>query len=351
MLNEVKSRYAGKSIISIIIVLMFSTSLFSQGFLSDVSKRATTAAPFLSIGQGARAISMGSAFVAVTDDPSAIFWNPAGITKTENVGFMVDHTRWIADINYNFMALTYNLGNLGVVGMSFTISDIDEMNVTTVEKPEGTGETFGVTDAAFSLAWAIQLTDEFAIGFNPKFIYQSIWKMSATAVAIDMGVQYVTPFDGMILAMSISNFGTRMKLEGNSALIIYDPDPNSTGNNGNIPAYLQTDTWDLPLNFRVGVAYQPVNIEDHSLTLAVDALHPSDNYESVNVGAEYTFMNVFSFRGGYKSLFLDASEETFALGFGIKKQVLGNITLYFDYSYQDFGRLSDIQKFSFGLSF
>ena len=340
-----------KSIVFTIILLAATSSLFSQGFLSDVSKRATTAAPFLSIGQGARAIGMGSAFVGVSDDPSAIFWNPAGITKTQNFGFMVDHTKWIADINYNFMALTYNLDDFGVIGMSFTISDIDEMNVTTVEQPEGTGETFGVTDAAFSIAWAIQLTDNFAIGFNPKFIYQSIWKMSATAIAIDMGAQYVTPFDGIVLAMSISNFGTRMKLEGNSSLVIYDPNPNSTGNNGNIPAYLQTDSWDLPLNFRVGLAYQPVNTEDHRITLAIDALHPSDDYESINTGAEYTFMNTFSIRGGYKSLFLDGSEESLALGFGIKKQMLGNITLSFDYSYQDFGRLSDIQKFSLGVSF
>jgi opacity protein-like surface antigen len=105
------------------------------------------------------------------------------------------------------------------------------------------------------------------------------------------------------------------------------------------------------LIFRVGVAYDPIKSEDHHLTLALDALHPSDNYESVNVGAEYTFMNLLSLRGGYKSLFLDSSEETFALGFGIQKQIIGNITLSFDYSYQDFGRLSDIQKFSFGMKF
>ena len=340
-----------KSIISTIIVLILSTSLFSQGFISDVSKRGTTAAPFLSIGQGARATGMGSAFVAVSDDASALFWNPAGIAKTKGVGFMVDHTQWIADIDYNFMALAYNLGDFGVIGMSFTISDIDEMNVTTVENPEGTGEKFGVTDAAFSLAWAIQLTDKFAIGFNPKFVYQSIWKMTATALAIDMGVQYITPFDGMVLAMCISNFGTRMKLEGNSALIIYDPDKNSTGNNGNIPAYLQTDTWDLPLNFRVGVSYEPIKMDNNRLLVSVDALHQSDNYENVNVGAEYTFSDFISLRGGYKSLFLQDSEESFSLGFGLKQLVLGNVSILLDYAYQDFGRLSDIQKFTVAINF
>jgi long-subunit fatty acid transport protein len=340
-----------KSIITITIVLILSTSLFSQGFISDVSKRGTTAAPFLSIGQGARATGMGSAFVAVSDDASSLFWNPAGITKTKGVSFMVDHTNWIADINYNFMALTYNLGDFGTIGMSFTISDIDEMNVTTVENPEGTGESFGVTDAAFSLAWAIQLTDKFAIGFNPKFIYQNIWKMTATAIAIDMGVQYVTPFDGMVLAMSISNFGTKMKMEGNSALVIYDPNENSTGNNGNIPAYLQTDSWDLPLNFRVGVSYEPIKIDDNKFLISVDALHQSDNYENVNVGAEYTFKEFISLRGGYKSLFLDNSEETFTLGFGLKQLIIGNVSIILDYAYQDFGRLSDIQKFSVAINF
>ncbi|OGU28379.1 MAG: hypothetical protein A2057_08975 [Ignavibacteria bacterium GWA2_35_9] len=340
-----------KSIISTIIVLILSTSLFSQGFISDVSKRGTTAAPFLSIGQGARATGMGSAFVAVSDDASALFWNPAGIAKTKGVGFMVDHTQWIADIDYNFMALAYNLGDFGVIGMSFTISDIDEMNVTTVENPEGTGEKFGVTDAAFSLAWAIQLTDKFAIGFNPKFVYQSIWKMTATALAIDMGVQYITPFDGMVLAMCISNFGTRMKLEGNSTLIIYDPDENSTGNNSNIPAYLQTDTWDLPLNFRVGVSYEPIKMDNNRLLVSVDALHQSDNYENVNVGAEYTFSDFISLRGGYKSLFLQDSEESFSLGFGLKQLVLGNVSILLDYAYQDFGRLSDIQKFTVAINF
>jgi hypothetical protein len=175
--------------------------------------------------------------------------------------------------------------------------------------------------------------------------------MNASSVAVDLGVQYRTPFDDMILAMSISNFGTKMRLDGNTTLVLFDSDPNSSGNNDKIPAYLETNDWALPLIFRVGVAYDPIKSENHKLTLALDALHPSDNYESVNVGGEYTFMDLLSIRGGYQSLFLDEAEQTFALGFGIKKQIIGNVTLYFDYAYQDFGRLSDIQKFSFGMSF
>jgi long-subunit fatty acid transport protein len=338
-------------IFTIAIIIILTTSLFPQDFVSNVSKRGTVAAPFLSIGQGTRAMGMGSAFVAVADDPSALYWNPAGITKVQRAGFLVDHTEWIADLKYNFLGFTYNMGNLGTIGASFTTSDYGDMDVRTVDQPEGTGETFSVRDAAFSLAWAIQLTDNFAIGFNPKFIYQGIWKMSATAIALDMGVQYVTPFDGIVLAMSISNFGTKMQLQGNSSLVLYDPDPNTSGNNGNIPAYLQTDNWELPLNFRVGLAYEPIKTDMHRITIAMDALHVSDNYESVNVGGEYTFNDFFSIRGGYKSLFLKDSEETFSLGAGLKQLLLGNVAVQFNYAYQDFGRLNNIQKFSLIVTF
>jgi long-subunit fatty acid transport protein len=335
----------------LIIICIALPQAFAQGFISDVSKKGTTAAPFLTIGQSARAIGMGSAFVGAVNDVSSIYWNPAGLTKAEGINVMFDHTMWIADIKYNYLAASYNLGDLGVIGFSFTGSDIGEMNVTTIAKPEGTGETFSATQAAFSIAYAIQLTDNFSIGFNPKFIYESIWRMDANAFAMDLGVQYITPFDGAILAMSIANFGTSMKLLGNSNLVLHDLDPENSGNNGDIPAYLETNSWALPLTFRVGVAYSPIKSEMHKLMLAVDAMHPSDNYESVNIGTEYAYNDFLFFRAGYKSLFLNNSEESFSLGFGIKQLLVGNVSFKIDYAYQDFGRFSDIQKFSLTISF
>ncbi len=336
---------------TLLIIILLSVAAFGQGFVSDVSKKGTTAAPFLSISQSARATGMGSAFVGVADDPSAVYWNPAGLAKLQGVGVLFDHTMWIADVSYNFLAAHYSLGDMGTLGLSFTTSDIGEMNVTTEDEPSGTGEVFSANDAAVSVAYAVQLTDNFSIGFNPKFVYQSIWKMSAMAFAVDLGVQYRTPFDGMILAMSISNFGSKMKLDGNSSLVLHDLDPTSTGNNGKIPAYLETEEWALPLNFRVGVAYDPINTENHKLIVALDAAHPNDNYESINVGAEYTYNDFISIRGGYKSLFLQNSEETFALGFGLKQLLIGNVAIKLDYAYQDFGRLSNVQKFSVAIFF
>ncbi len=337
--------------ITVLLIFFTASATFAQLFVSDVSKKGTTAAPFLSIAQGARATSMGSAFVSISDDQSAMFWNPAGLAKTSGFGIMFDHTKWLADVSYNYLAASYNLGDLGVIGMSFTTSNYGEMNVTTIEEPNGTGETFSARDVSFSLAYAINLTDNFCIGFNPKVVYQSLWKMGATAFAMDIGVQYRTPFEGIILAAAITNFGTKMQLSGNSNLILVDLDLTSGGNNDQIPAYLETQSWSLPLNFRVGLGYTAEFNEYNKLTVAVDAMHPSDNYECINAGAEYLFMNLLALRGGYSSLFQKDAEGGLTLGVGVKQEILGNLGLRFDYAYQDFGRLKDIQKFTVGITF
>ncbi|MBN1302530.1 MAG: PorV/PorQ family protein [Melioribacteraceae bacterium] len=335
----------------IVLLLVVIPSMLMAQFVSDVSKRGTTAAPFLTISQGARATGMGSAFVAVADDPSAIFWNAAGIARLEQNGVTFDHTKWFADIGYNFAAITYNLGSFGTLGASFISSTVDEMDVTTIEEPEGTGETFGVQDVAVSLAWGFNITDNFSIGFNPKVVYQSIWKMSGMAFAIDLGVLYNTPFEGITLGASITNFGSKLQLDGTSSVVLYDDDITTSGNNGRIPARLQVDAWDLPLGFKVGLSYKPFTEGLHKLIIAVDAAHPNDNYEYVNVGGEYTFNNLFTVRGGYKSLFLEESEESFTIGAGIVQRIMGNINIRFDYAYVDFGTLDNIQKFSIGINF
>ncbi len=339
-----------KILILILIISSYSGRLLAQGS-REVSKRGTTAAPFLSIGQGARALSLGGAFVAIANDPSAMYWNPAGVAELQGFHFMVDHTSWIANISYEYIGATIDIGKLGALGLNITASNIDEMKVTTVDQQDGTGELFGVTDLAFGITYATRLTDDFSIGFNPKFVYQKIWKMSASAFALDMGVKYRTPFDGVTLGMSISNFGTKMQMTGNNALVLYDPDPSGSGNNGQIPASLSTDEWELPLNFRVGIAYDVPLGDAGNVTLAVDAAHPSDNYESVNFGGEYVYDNILFVRGGMKSMFQKDSEDGFTVGLGIKQLLLGNLQFSMDYAYQNFARLTNVQKFTFGISF
>lgn len=340
-----------KFYILILLIIFGVTYLSAQNYRENVSKRGTTAASFLEIPVGSRALAMGGAFTALSDDPTAVYWNVGGLAKLSRSGVVFNHTQWIADIQFNYLSAAFKLTRWGTLGLSLTSLSMDEMDVTTVEEPEGTGQTFNAGDFAVSLAYAVNLTDRFSVGLNPKIIHQKIWEMSATGFAVDIGVHYITPFKGVSIGFTMVNFGSKMQMDGHNSRVLFDLDEGSTGNNERVPAKLETDKWALPLNFRIGMMYKLMDNQVHKVNLEVDAEHPNNNYESVNTGIEYVFKNRFALRGGYKSLLLEDSEESFTLGGGVNYPVLGNIMIHIDFAYADFGLLENVQKYTVGIDF
>ena len=227
-----------------------------------------------------------------------------------------------------------------------------EMNRTTVDNPGGNGEKFSAGSYAFGLAYARALTDRFSIGCNFKYIHEYIYHCKATGVAFDIGTQFKTQFNGLKIGMSISNFGSKMSMDGRDLLVQVDTDPIHHGNSETINAKLLTEKYDLPLMFRVGVSMDILKGQGNSnLILAVDALHPNDDVEYVNMGGMYVFHNMFSLSAGYKTMFADDSEEGIAFGAGFHYRLLGGIRVKLNYAYQDFGVLDDIQQFSISMEF
>ncbi|MDZ7292479.1 MAG: PorV/PorQ family protein [candidate division KSB1 bacterium] len=333
-----------------VMCLTIPSTAFAQGE-TDVSKVGITAAPFLSIGVGARAIAMGGAFVATANDASALYWNPAGLAPLQRSELLLVHTRWIAGTDFNYAGVVLPLGEFGTLGGSITSLTTGDMAVRTIERPEGTGELFSASDLAIALTYSRHLTDRFSIGFNVKYINQRIWHESASGFALDMGTLFVTGFHGLRIGATLSNFGTDMRMEGKDLLVFHDLDPTISGNNERIPSKIETQRWALPLNFQFGLAVEIFQNEFHRLTVATDALHPSDNTESVNLGGEYAFQEKFFLRGGYRDLFLRDGEQTFTVGGGAAVRFLGNVRWKFDYAYADFGRLENEQRFSVAVEF
>lgn len=320
-------------------------------FLRNVSKVGTTSADFLSIEVGARPLAMGGAFVAMSDDATALYWNPAGIARLDRSEAIFNHADWLVQSNFDYGGIVLQLGDSGALGFSFTSLSVGEMEVRTIVLPEGTGERFDSSDMALGLSYARNLTDRFSIGFTGKYIRQQIWHMSAGAMAFDIGTLYTTRLNGMRIGMSISNFGTKMRLEGRDTIVQHDIDPTKAGNNDKIRAHLDTEKWSLPLMFRVGVAMELMQTSANRLTVAVDAMHPNDNVEAVNLGAEYSLGDIVFLRAGYKSLFMTDSEEGLTLGAGLAYRFFGRARVYLDYAYADFGVLDNVQRFSAAISF
>jgi long-subunit fatty acid transport protein len=330
------------------LVLCLLSPLYADG----VTRTGTTAAGFLSIDVGARAVGMGGAYVSVAGDASTMYWNSAGLARLTELEVQFSHTRWILDVSMNYAAVAIPLGRIGTLGVNAAFLSMEEMERTTVLEPDGTGEMFDAGSYAFGLSYAFSLTDRFSVGCNLKYITETIYNCSAQGVAFDIGTLFTTPLPGLELGMNISNYGTKMRMQGQDVLTQVDIDPSVAGNNPSINAHLATDSYDLPLLFQVGISMDILRkTEKHGLLLAIDAVHPNNDTESLNLGVEYIWNKMIALRGGYKSLFRKDSEEGLSLGLGFSSAIVGTTKLIIDYAYRDFGILKEVQMFTIGMRF
>jgi hypothetical protein len=336
-----------------LLIISFFSVIFFNTALCQVTKTGTTAAKFLSIGVGARANAMGGAFTSIANDASALYWNPAGAALLDQFEAMFTYTTLYKDlgINLNYLALVLPSGELGNFGLSVTALDYGDMDVTTESFPEGTGEKFSASSYAFGLTYARVITESFSAGISVKYVLENIFNSSAGGVAFDIGTIFATPFYGIKFSSIISNYGTKMQMSGEDLLIRYDPDPNRAGNNQTNDAYYKTEKYELPLKLQIGLSKEFQFLDEQKFIVAIDAAHPNDNSEYLNVGGELSFLNnLISIRGGYKGLLLDDTQEGLTLGAGLN-YVLGVFALGVDYSYQEYKYLTYIQSFGVTLKF
>jgi len=337
----------GKKIISTALVMLVLIPFLGYG----QSKVGTSAAQFLGISVGARATALGGAFGAVAEDATALYWNPAGIARNGVSEAYISHTEWLVETDFNWAGLVLSLGRNNAIGIHLTQLNYGEDMVTTIDQPMGTGDRWSAMDLAAGISYSQNLTDFFSIGGSLKYINQRIWDESASAIAMDVGLLFITGFNDMKLGVSISNFGTEMKMDGKNLSIVHDPDPDSFGSNDKIPGRLETDSFVLPLQFRVGLSMDLIRTAQNRLLISTEAYYPNDQDPFMSTGLEYTWNNFLSIRGGYRSIFMEDPVETWALGAGLQINLGGDIVSKFDYVYQDFGVFSNVQTISFSLLF
>jgi len=322
-------------------------------FDTDANKRGSTAAAMLGIGVGARAEAIGGAFVAIADDPSALYWNPAGITQINSISVQVTKTDWFVDTDFSSLGLIIPIQSFNsAIGFHLAMLDYGDNPVRTVFRPEGTGETYTANDFVAGLYFAMGITDRVSASVGFKYFQQSIWHVSGSAIGVDLAILFQTPVNGLTLGGTISNLGPEFGLTGRDLTNIADIDGRKPIflNNDNVPINLATETYALPLLFRFGIAYELDLDESNSITMASNLNHPSNNVETVDLGLEAKVFDSFYLRGGYQSLFSDTAENGLTFGGGINYKILDVATITVDYSWSDWGVLSSVNRFSIGIS-
>ncbi len=341
-----------RSYSALTLCMLFAATAFGQ------SKVGTTAAQFLGISAGARAIAMGSAYVASTTDVSSLYWNPGAIVQADRSEFNFTNTQWLAGTKFRWFGLMLNLDGENAIGASLTQLNYGDEDVTTVEFPEGTGEKWSAQDLAIALSYCRRLTDRFSIGGSVKYVNQSLFNETASNVTFDLGLLYVTEFNGLRIGMSMSNFGGDLQLSGRDLLTSVDIDPGNAGGNKTLVGNLKTDSWSMPLLFRVGVGMEVYKNDMFRATVGLDGLRPSDNALSANAGMELAYQEMVFIRGGYKSFYDDHDafskgnqQEGLSLGAGLRYAIQGAAAIQVDYAFSKFGLFGNLNTIALSIGF
>lgn len=330
------------------LVLIFGVMLLltasSPG--DSFSKVGTNGAQFLKLGMGAKYTALGEAAVASVDDGYAMYWNPGALGMLQKSHLEFTNIQWIDGVNVNYFSYA-RPSNLGSFGVSVTAMTSGDIEVTTTEQQEGTGEFYSANSYSFAVGYARQMTDFFSVGISAKYVTEKISEESASGVAFDFGTMLRTGYRNLRIGMNIANLGPSMRFEGPELNFNYSPEPSN-------PAYdhdkgvRAVEEYDLPLLFRIGAAYDVHYGSNGRLTLAAEACDPADNDQRASLGSELAFDEHFFLRAGWK---FNYAEEGLSLGAGMNLAVWENTDFAFNYAWADFGRLSSVHRFSLGFTF
>ncbi|MFH1783666.1 MAG: PorV/PorQ family protein [bacterium] len=309
-----------KTLLSIIIsFLILPPLMINPAFAGSTG---TSGAIVLRYPVGARAVGMGEAFTAISDDVSAVYWNPAGLSFLTQNELLMFYLEGLSDTGYGFVGFA-SPTKFGTLAVSITSLQAGKAKIYSLTEP--TREVIAQSDYVGIISYANRIVEPLSIGLNVKVMQSELAEQEkASAYAFDVGLLYETPLKNLFFGAVMQNSGSKIKY-------ISEEDP-------------------LPVTSRVGLAYTIFikgkiekeesifeqyfpNFEEkpqspsviHAITIAADAEKPNDEDSRSNVGIEYWFGDIFALRSGYK-IGRDAEGLTAGIGFAYSG-------VEFDYAY------------------
>jgi len=268
-----------------------------------------TGAEFLKLGGGARALGMGEAYVALADDSTSVFWNPAGLAKMNFPDLTYMYNQWFLDIKHQYLNFAFPTVN-GTFGGSYSL--LDSGDIQGYDSTGALTSTFKTSSSALTFSWGRRINQRLSFGLCLKTISESLENRSASSTAADLGVLFdVNP--RFSLGAAIQNVGTPLK-------------------------FVTEDT-PLPQSMRAGAALRS-RIFNNDLNLAADLVSYADGTSALNVGTEYWLQDLLALR-------LGSARGHLRSGVGV---VVSNFSL--DYAYlsrDDLGTAHQVSvTYSFG---
>ena len=248
-----------------------------------------------------------------------------------------------------FLAMDVKWAPSDYVGLHLFYLDSGPMAVTNEYYPDGTGEDFRVVSTAFRTTYARKMTDRLKVGGSLNYIRDVIYEADMQAIAFDIGSNFDTGIYGVMLGMSITNFGPEVQYNGESLHITV---PDTIDVDERVSKI--TTKFPLPLVFRLGIENEVVGPNSvfiknpqHSLKISIDGIKPNDFTVYGTMGLEYSWQNLAFARMGSH---LGHDTAGLSAGAGLKVR-LGKIVALVDYAFVDYDLLKSTHQVSLGIEF
>jgi hypothetical protein len=342
--------YGMKKMLSALAVLLASSQLVAANYSNEV----------YAIGVGARPLGMGGAYVAMAEESSAVYWNPAGLSNIKHIDLAIvqqgkaglSSSLKLNEVGSEYLYLSGalsvpGLGSFGAGFLRFGVKGIDQVNVDANGEPSLDSEggpvvqnQFSTEDLGFQIGYGKLLTKGLRAGLGVKILSGGTKGLTTPGgdakysdYGIDLGLiantgEWASSLDGL-------NFGLTMH-------DIY--------NSGVKWTYGGTSTTDeVKTNFRLGLAYAPpmsfLKKNQSRWSLLVDM---ETKYSPVNLlhyGTEFWYRETLAVRAGARSFM--GGEQATEVSVGASVRFL---FLSVDYAYINY-ELTPMQYLSMGLTF
>lgn len=267
--------------------------------------------------------------------------NVAGLGRIEQTEVLLSRSVYLqgTGINLNAFGIGQRVGKSGTIGVSLMSVDFGDIPITTVAQPEGVGGTYSPSFFNLGLAYSHAFDKRISVGVVGRLVSETISDVSATGLAIDAGIQYVTgPNDNIHFGISLRNVGTPMRYSGEGLSFT----GNSPEGDYSLTLEQRSAKFEMPSLLNIGGSYDFLFGKNRITTLG-NFTSNSFGRDFIGAGIEYAFNEMFMLRGGYRQEFggslsvADASVYT-GLSGGVSIEVptnkKGDNKFGIDYSYR-----------------
>ncbi len=333
----------------VVLALVILASGAAGGALAQ-TQVGSTIGTFLRIEPSARGTAVGNAGSALPGGIEAVYYNIGALGLIDQSVVQYSRAIWFEGISLDYVAMGLPVAGVGNFLVSVTALNSGNIDVRTVDRPLGTGESYTVSNVALGVGFGKQITSRFSAGIQANYVTERIWTVSDKMVTFNLGTTYRLTEGGALMAFSLANLGTRSSYSGRGLGIQFDPDPSSYGDNSALPGEQSTDQFPLPGIFRIGLSFPVQAGENSSFLFLVEGIHPNDNSESMNIGLEWTMWRLFALRGGYQTLFQTDGELGLTLGFGVNGE-LGKSNYEVNYAWANHDHLGSTHRVTMVVKF